>query len=173
MDKNRTCVGAISGSYGVRGEVRLKSFCLEPRDIDSYAPLTSEDGSNSFVLKITNQLKMGFSGKIDGISNKEDAEKLKGTRLYVARDKLPDLSNDEYYHSDLIDMKVIDTQGCEIGNIKALHDYGAGNILEIYVKELKNTVLVPFNELSVPKVNLEEGFVIVDPPEGITFREGK
>jgi len=167
MDKEKTCVGAIAGSFGISGEVRLKSFCSEPSDIGSYNPLTSEDGLQIFQLKITGKSSAGLSAKIDGVLSKEQAEKLKGTRLYADRDKLPNLSNDEYYHADLIGMKTKNTGGNEIGRVDAVYDYGAGPILEIFIQRLNNTFLIPFSEKSVPLVDLKERFLIIDPPEGI------
>ena len=167
MDKEKTCVGAIAGSFGINGEVRLKSFCSEPSDIGSYNPLTSVDGLESFQVNITGKLKEGLSAKISGVLNKEQAEKLKGTRLYANRDALPNLSNGEYYHADLIGMKIKNTGGDEIGRVDAVHDYGAGSILEIFIQRLNNTVLIPFSEKSVPMVDLEGRILIIDPPEGI------
>jgi len=171
MNKEKTCVGAIAGSFGINGEVRLKSFCSEPSDIGSYNPLASVDGLQSFQVNITGKLREGLSAKIDGVSNKEQAEKLKGTRLYANRDRLPNLSNDEYYHTDLIGMKIKNTGGDEIGRVDAVHDYGAGPILEIFIQGLNDTVLIPFSEKSVPMVDLEEKFIIIDPPEGLILVE--
>ena len=165
MNEVKTCVGAIAGSFGVNGEVRLKSFCSEPSDISVYNPLISEDGSKSFQLEITGQLKIGLSAKIDGIVNKEQAEQLKGTRLYAERHRFPTLNSGEYYHADLIGLKTKDMKSNEIGRVEALHDYGAGPILEIYIDQIGSTVLIPFTEKSVPNIDLKEKCIIIDPPE--------
>ena len=108
---DRVCVGAITGAFGVRGEVRLKSFCAEPADIAGYSPLTTEDGARSFSLKITRAVKNGFAARLSGVSTKEQADDMRGLRLYVERTLLPSLPDDEYYHADLIGLDVFDTGG--------------------------------------------------------------
>jgi len=95
----------------VKGEVRLKSFCAIPEDIATYGALASEDGKTTWDVKITRSVKNGFAARLTGVSNKEAADGLRGTRLYVARAKLPDLDEDEFYHADLIGMTVFDTGG--------------------------------------------------------------
>ena len=112
------CVGAIAGAYGVHGEVRLKSFTAEPEAIADYAPLTSEDGTTSFTLRITRPIKNGFAVRLAGIATKEQADALRGTRLYAHRDQLPSLPDDEFYHADLIGLMVVDTGGQELGRVK-------------------------------------------------------
>lgn len=105
------CVGAFSGSYGVRGEVRLKSFCADPETIADYSPLTSEDGKHSYALTITRSIKNALVAKVGGITSKEQADALKGIRLFARRDQLPALPDDEFYHADLIGLTVLDTGG--------------------------------------------------------------
>jgi 16S rRNA processing protein RimM len=166
------CVGAISGSYGVRGEVRLKSFCADPAAIEDYAPLTTEDGSRSFTLQLTGQLKNGLTGKIGGITSKEAADALRGTRLYAPRDRLPGLPDDEYYHADLIGLTVLDTGGTLLGTVAAVQNHGAADLLEVQVPQRSETVLVPFTLAVVPTVDLASGRIIADPPEGL-FSDAK
>ncbi|MEE9453417.1 MAG: ribosome maturation factor RimM [Paracoccaceae bacterium] len=165
------CVGAISGAFGVRGEVRIKSFCAEPAAIADYSPLVSEDGK-TFDLGITRTIKGGFAAKIAGLDNKEDADALRSTRLYTDRKNLPGLPDDEYYHSDLIGLEVLDTGGAELGRVKSVLNHGAGDILEIIGKGLKEPVLLPFTLEAVPTVDLHAKRVIIDPPEGL-FSVGK
>ena len=159
------CVGAISGAFGVKGEVRIKSFCADPAAIADYNPLVTEDG-REFILGITRSVKGGFAAVISGIDNKEDADALKSTRLYTQRAKLPVLPDDEYYHSDLIGLVVVDTGGEVVGKIKSVHDHGAGDILEITGPGLKSEVLLPFTKAIVPTVDLTAGRIVIDPPEG-------
>jgi 16S rRNA processing protein RimM len=101
----KVCVGAIAGAFGVRGEVRLKSFTAIPEDLAKYAPLETEDGARSFSVKITRQIKNGLAARLSGISNKEDADAMRGTQLYVPRERLPSLPDDEFYHADLIGLE--------------------------------------------------------------------
>ena len=161
------CVGAIAGAHGVRGDVRLKSFCADPADIQTYAPLLSEDGATTFDLKITKSIKNGFAARIKGVTNREAAEALKGTRLFAPRDSLPDLPDDEYYHSDLIGLTVFDTGGTEIGKVTAVHDHGAGDLLDIRLKSSGKSALLPFTQDAVPTVDLSTARIIIDPPDGV------
>ena len=160
------CVGAIAGSYGVRGEVRLKSFTAQAEAIAAYAPLQTEDGSRQFDLTITRAIKNGLAARLSGIATKEEADALKGLRLFVPRDRLPDPDDDEYYHADLIGLEVRDTGGTVLGQVKSVQNHGATDLLEIHGPGLKSTVLLPFTHAAVPTVDIATGRIIVDPPEG-------
>ena len=126
--KDRVCVGAIAGAFGVRGEVRLKSFCAQPEAIAAYAPLYTEDGSRSFTVRLGNAIPNGMSARLGGVTTREEAEALRGVRLFADRDKLPSLPDDEFYHADLIGLHVFDTGGTPLGTVRAVHDHGAGDI---------------------------------------------
>lgn len=162
--KNQLCVGAISGSYGVRGEVRLKSFCAEPTAIADYGPLFTEDGARSFKITLTRPVAGGLGARISGVETKEDADALKGISLYVSRDKLPSLPDDEFYHADLIGLEARDTGGALLGKVTAVHNHGAGDLLEIGGA---SSLLLPFTLATVPTVDLAAGRIVVDPPEGL------
>ncbi len=164
---DRICVGAITGSFGVRGEARVKSFCADPTAIGDYGPLTNDDGSRSFTLTITRPVKGGFAVHLSGVTNKEAADALKGTRLYAPRDALPALPDDEFYHTDLMGLTVVDTGGEELGQIHAILNHGAGDLLEVRKRGRKGTTLVPFTLEIVPTVDIAAGRVVVDPPEGL------
>ncbi|WP_120502357.1 ribosome maturation factor RimM [Roseovarius sp. EL26] len=161
------CVGAIAGAYGVKGEVRLKSFTAEPDAIATYGPLRSEDGAQTFEIELTHQLKNGFSAQITGVSTKEQADALQGTKLYVARDTLPSLPDDEFYHNDLVGLEVYDTGGSLLGRVKSVQNHGAADLLEIQGPGLKTEVLLPFTQEAVPTVDLSSGRIVADPPEGV------
>jgi len=160
------CVGAFSGSYGVRGEVRLKSFCADPETIADYSPLTSEDGKHSYALTITRSIKNALVAKVGGITSKEQADALKGIRLFARRDQLPALPDDEFYHADLIGLTVLDTGGTVLGKVHAVQNHGAGDLLEIMPQAGGNTILLPFTRKVVPTVDLTAGRIIADPPDG-------
>jgi len=166
MDENLICVGAVMGAFGVRGEVRLKSFCADPAAIEDYSPLTTESGQ-SYDLKLVRSVKSGFGARLSGVDSKEAADALRGTRLYAPRDVLPSLPDDEYYHSDLIGLQVLDTGGAQLGKVTAVQDFGAGDILEISGKGLKEPALLPFTLANVPTVDLSAGKIIADPPAGL------
>lgn len=161
MTQDRICVGAIAGAFGVRGEVRLKSFCAEPSDIANYGPLTTEDGRRSFTLQLTRPVTGGLGANLSGVATREDAEALKGITLWAPREALPSLPDDEFYHTDLIGLEVVDTGGQILGRVRAIFDHGAGDILEIVGKE---QLLLPFTRAVVPTVDLKAGRIVADPP---------
>lgn len=164
---DHVCVGAISGSFGVRGEVRLKSFCAEPSDIGSYGALSTEDGARKFDIKLTRPVKSGYAAELSGVTTKEAADALRGTRLYAPRTALPNLPDDEYYHADLVGLTVLDTGGAQIGKVSSVANHGAGDILEISGPGLGNGLLLPFTLAAVPTVDLASGRVIIDMPDGL------
>ncbi len=164
---DRICVGAIAGSFGVSGEVRLKSFCAEPEAIATYGPLFTEDGSRSFTVKLTRTVAGGLGARVTGIATKEQADALRGTSLYVDREKLPRLPDDEFYHADLIGLQARDPGGAELGRVVAVHNHGAGDLLEIAGPGLKSSLILPFTRAVVPTVDLASGCIIVDWPDGL------
>ncbi len=166
MATDHICVGAFSGSYGVKGEVRLKSFCADPEAIADYSPLTTKDGKHSYAITITRSIKGALVAKVEGITSKEQADDLKGIRLFASRDQLPALPDDEYYYADLIGLTVLDTGGTVLGKVHAVQNHGASDLLEIMPSAGGNTILLPFTREVVPTVDLNAGRIIVDPPEG-------
>ncbi len=161
------CVGSIAGSYGVRGEVRLKSFCAVPEDIEGYSPLTDETGKERYPVVLTRAIKNGFAARLGGVETKEQADALNGLRLFARRDQLPSLPDDEFYHTDLIGLEVYDTGGTLLGRVKSVQNHGAADLLELHGPGLKSTVLLPFTLEAVPTVDLEQGRIIADPPDGL------
>ena len=165
MATDRICVGAIAGAFGVKGEVRLKSFCADPAAIAGYAPLWTENGSRSFTVKLTRGLNDGLVARLSGIATKEEADALRGLTLYADREKLPNLPDDEFYHADLIGLEAWDASGAKLGPVRAVYNHGAGDILEIFVPGRKTALLLPFTKAAVPTVDLTARRIIVDPPE--------
>ncbi|WP_298937143.1 ribosome maturation factor RimM [uncultured Ruegeria sp.] len=161
------CVGSIAGSYGVRGEVRLKSFCAVPEDIETYSPLTDEAGQERYPVVLTRPIKNGFAARLGGIETKEQADAINGLRLYARRAQLPSLPDDEFYHADLIGLDVYDTGGTLLGQVKSVQNHGATDLLELHGAGLKSTVLLPFTLEAVPTVDLDQGRIVADPPEGL------
>ena len=159
---DRVCVGAIAGAFGVQGEVRLKSFCAEPADIATYGPLFTEDGTRSFKISLTRPVAGGLGARLSNVPTREAAEALKGTTLWADRARLPALPEEEFYHADLIGLVVNDPGGAELGRVRAVHDHGAGDILEI--DGPNGTLLLPFTRAVVPTVDLAGGRIVADPP---------
>lgn len=159
------CIGAIKGVHGVRGQVRVISYASQPEDIFAYAPLTDEKGGQVFALTFRGMGNDHFIAAIEGVTTREAAEKLKGTKLFVPRDLLPEEEEDEYYHADLEGMDVRDDKGASLGRVVAVHDYGAGPFLEVQPPKGK-TFMVPFKDEFVPVVDADAGFLTTLLPEG-------
>lgn len=165
---DRICVGAIAGSFGVQGEVRLKSFCAAPEAIADYGPLWTEDGARSFTVKLTRAaVSGGLGARLSGVATKEQADALKGVQLFADRDRLPALPDDEFYHADLIGLTAQDAGGAILGTVRAVHNHGAGDLLEIFGPGQKTALLVPFTRAVVPTVDLAAGRIVVDLPEDV------
>lgn len=167
MSDDLICVGSIGGSYGVQGELRIKSFCAIPEDIETYSPLTREDGSDAFTLAIIRQIKNGYAVRIAEVATKEQADALQGVQLFARRDQLPNLPDDEYYYSDLTGLQVFDTGGELLGVVKSVQNHGASDLLEVQLPDSSATALVPFTLAVIPTVDLDAGRIIADPPEGV------
>ncbi len=163
----RICVGAIAGAFGVAGEVRIKSFCSTPEDIATYGPLATEDGTRTFAIRLTRPVAGGLGARIAGVTTKEQADALRGVALYVDRAKLPLLPDDEYYHADLIGLEVRDPGGSLLGTVRAIHNHGAGDLLEVMSATGGGTILVPFSLAVVPTVDIAARRLVVDLPEGL------
>ncbi len=168
MPQDRVCVGAISGAFGVRGEAKLKCFTAEPKAVASYGPLQSEDGQRVFDIKITRTIKGGLAARLSGVETREEVEALKGTRLYVDRSVLPPTDEDEFYYADLIGLVVEDQNGEKLGKIKAVHEYGAGDVIEYQPVGGGESLMLSFTREIVPKVDVAGGKIIVVPPEDDT-----
>jgi 16S rRNA processing protein RimM len=161
---DRVCVGAIAGAFGVAGEVRLKSFCAEPEAMAAYGPLWTEDGTRSFTVRLTRPVAGGLGARLAGVATKEQADALRGTTLWADRARLPSLPDDEFYHADLIGLAVQDTGGAVLGRVTAVHNHGAGDVLEI-ARPGGKTLLLPFTRAVVPTVDLTAGKIVADPPD--------
>ncbi len=158
-------LGVIVGAKGIKGEVKIKSFTEYPEDIAAYGPLRDASGKTTFELKVVGVSKGLPVVRIKGISDRNAAEALKGVELYVSRDRLPETEEaEEYYHADLIGLPVFFQDGEKFGTILRLHDFGAGDMLEIVPdgKGAKAAVLVPFTVEMVPEVDVAGGRVVVD-----------
>lgn len=160
------CVGALSGSYGVRGETRLKSFTEDPAAIFSYTALHKGPDGPLMHLKKVRPSKDGFIARLEGLSSPEEAQALKGTRLYVLRDALQSSNNDdEFYLADLIGLAALDVDGTDIGLVRAVENFGADDLLELVLKQpvkgLGRHIYVPFSKAFVPDVNLDAGTVSI------------
>jgi 16S rRNA processing protein RimM len=155
-------LGAIAGAHGVRGEVKVKTFTATPEAIAAYGPLTGDPGGRVFRLKGLRSVKDGVVARLDGIEDRDAAEALKGTRLCVTRAALGEPEEeDSFFHIDLIGLSAEDEAGAKLGTVVAVHEFGAGDMLEVRLEATGETVLVPFRREAVPVVDVKGGRVIV------------
>lgn len=159
-------MGVITGAHGVRGLVRVKSFTAQPADLAAYGPLEDAIGERRFALELAGAVKGVLLARVEGVADRNAAERLKGTRLYLSRAALPAPGEEEYYHADLIGLRVVLKDGSSFGAVKAVNDFGAGDSLEIERPD-GALVLVPFTSTTVPLVDLAGGRLVLDPPEGL------
>lgn len=153
------CAAVIASAHGVQGHVKVKCFLEDPTTLKTYSPYSNEEGDRIYaVKKILSYQKGMLLVAFEGVTDRTQAEELKGTHLMLAQDRLPSLLEDTYYHKDLIGLSVISSTGEMIGHVQALYNFGAGELLE--VKTLQHTLsMVPFTHEIFPEVNLEEGFL--------------
>jgi len=163
---SRICLGVITGAHGVKGRVRLKSFTAEPQAIASYGPLSDEHGAQRFVLTVTGEAKSVLLAQIEGVDDRDAAEALRGTRLFVERAALPPPEAEEFYQADLVGLEAVLRDGRKLGRVTAVHDFGAGASLEIEESGGK-IVILPFTTAAVPEIDIAAGHVIVAPPKGL------
>ena len=153
------CLGVIGAPHGVRGDLRVRSFTETPEAIAAYGPLTDDVG-RVWRLRIKRQHKNGVIAALDGIRDRDAAEALKGQKLHIVRAALPELDEEgTYYHADLIGLEVRLEDGTIAGRIVQVHDYGAGDLLEV-ARQDGEKVLLPFTAEAVPHVDLAGGCVI-------------
>jgi 16S rRNA processing protein RimM len=162
---DRVLVGDIGRPQGLQGEVRIRSFTAEPASIAQYGPLEDETGTRLFEIESLRVTPKALSARIKGVTTREEAEALTGTKLFVPRSRLPERAEDEWYHSDLIGLAALDRGGVAIGTVIAVHNFGAGDLLEIEPPGGGATVLMPFTRETVPEVDVEGGWLRVARPE--------
>ena len=167
MTDARVCVGVVTGPHGVRGLVKIKSFMQVPADLAELGEVTDETGTRTFRLVVKGTNKGTFLVHIDGIDDRDAALALKGLELYVPRGVLPEPEEGEYYHADLIGLRVELEDGTEIGSVRALHDFGAGDVIELSGARPWGSAMLPFDAETVTLVDAATGRLVVRPPEGL------
>ena len=162
----QVCVGIVTGPQGVQGAVRIKSFTTVPEDIARYGPLADKTGCDCFELRICGTAKGVLIARLSGVEDRDQAEKLRGLCLYLPRSALPQTEGEEYYHADLIGLEAVLGDGTPVGRVRAIHDFGAGDTLEL-TRPGAPPVMVPFSREVVPVIELAEGRLVLDPPPGL------
>ena len=169
MTKN-VCVARIGAAHGVRGAVKLWTFTEDPFAVTRYGALLTKDGTRAFEVAHARQGKDHLVATLKGVTTRNDAERLNGIELYVARENLPATDDDEYYHADLIGLAAVTAADEPLGKVIAIHNFGAGDIIEIAPPK-GATMLLPFTNAVVPTVDVEGGRVVIELPQEIEGEE--
>jgi 16S rRNA processing protein RimM len=156
------CIGVIVGAHGIKGGVRVKCFIDQPQDFGAYGPVQDESGQKRFKAKVQGVSKGLALISLDGVADRTQAEAMKGIRLYVDRNRLPKVDEDEYLVGDLIGCQAFDPNGQALGVVTNVFDFGAGEVLE--VKGKAGELLVPFTKAAVPEVDIGAKRVVIEPP---------
>jgi 16S rRNA processing protein RimM len=158
-------VGQVGGAFGVKGEVRITTFTETPLALLDYRDLRREDGSPALTLLSGRAAKKGLVARVKEVATPEQADAMRGLRLYVPREALPEPDEDEFYLTDLIGLEARDPAGAVIGRVKAMHDFGAGDLLEIAPATPGPTWWLAFTRETCPEVRIAEGVIVVIRPE--------
>ncbi len=166
MAAGRICLGVIVGVHGVRGHLKIKAYTDDPAALDRYGPISLDDG-RLLHLKVKSVSPKGTVIAVaQEVTDRNEAEVMRGLELFIKRDALPPTADDEVYHSDLVGLEARDNDGVAIGVIVGLHDFGAGDIIEVKPPS-GPTMMLPFAHEYRDEVRLEEGFVTLLPPQGM------
>ena len=160
----RVLVAQIGAAHGVRGEVRLKPFTQDPLSVARYGALETEDGKRRFEIEAVRPAKDMLVARLKGVGDRNAAEALKNLRLYVAREKLPAPADDEFYVADLIGLVALTAGGATFGTVTAVHNFGAGDLIEIEPAGGGATVMLPFTATTVPTIDLAGRKIVIEPP---------
>src|SRR3982075_2219113 len=164
------CIARIGAAHGVRAAVKLWTFTEDPLAVKCYGPLVTKDGARQFEVTHAREAKGHLVATLKGIATREDAERLNGVELYVAREKLPATDENEYYHADLIGLAAVNAANEPLGRVIAIHNFGAGDIIEIAPPQ-GSTMLLPFTNAVVPTIDLKGGRVVIELPNEIAGDE--
>lgn len=162
--ERRILLGRIAAAHGIRGDLLIETYTSEPGGIAAYGALQTEDGARELTLRIVRITPKGVIAHAKGVDDRNAAEALRGTTLYVERDRLPPPEEDEYYFADLVGLRAEDENGNKIGKVIAVQNYGAGDLLELRKSGQRATELIPFTQASVPTVDVAGGRVVIVPP---------
>jgi 16S rRNA processing protein RimM len=165
--KDRICVARIGAAHGTTGEVRLWPFTARAEAVATYGPLQTADGTRAFEIEAIRPGRDFLVARLKGVTDRATAERLRNTELYAPRERLPGLEADEFYHADLIGLSAEDKTGRAIGIVIAVHNFGAGDILEIAPAAGGETVMVPFSTAAVPSVELAARRIVLETPDGL------
>jgi len=166
------CVGTVTGPHGLKGDVKIKSFTENPRDVAAFGPVTNKSGKQTFNVSVISANQKGLVAELSGVRGREAAEAIRGLDLYIPRDLLPELDKSEFYYSDLIGLRVEDINGEVVGVVILIDNYGAGEIMEVNLKDGRMEMFQMSQEV-VPEIDLKNGRIVVNPPTEVFVDENQ
>ena len=167
QERQRICVARLGAAHGVRGDVKLWSFTADPAAVADYGPFETADG-RIIEIETMRPAKDFFVARLKGVADRDAIERLRNTDLFVPRERLPEPGEaDEFYHADLIGLAVVDASGAVLGDVVAVHNFGAGDLIEVRCPARPDTVMLPFTQHVVPAIEIAAGRIVVAPPAGI------
>jgi 16S rRNA processing protein RimM len=162
----RIRVARIGAAHGIRGEVKLWSFTEDPMAVTNYGPLETEDGARRFEIEAARPGKDFLVARLKGVGDRDAASSLRNTDLFVPRDRLPPIEDDDtYYHADLVGLAAVSEDGAALGTVTAIHNFGAGDLIEIAPAGGGEALLLPFTDATVPTIDMAARRIVVVPPE--------
>lgn len=167
QDRDWVCVAVVAAAHGLRGAFKLRCFTERPEDVTAYGPLFDHNGRRLFELKVIGVASGGVLAQADPIKDRNAAEALRGTELFVPRSALPDLAPDEFYYSDLEGMEALHPDGSHLGVVHSVDNFGAGDVIEVQAEDGRRIIL-PFTRQTVPDIDLKRRRLVVAPPEELT-----
>jgi 16S rRNA processing protein RimM len=159
-------VGRVAGAFGVRGEVRITSYTAEPLALAGYGTLLREDGQAALTLAGARAAKGGIVARAREVETREQAEALRGLKLFIPRTVLPEPDEDEFYIADLVGLEVRDLEGDVLGRVRSVRDFGAGDLLEIQPPQGESWWL-PFTRDAVPELRMDDGWLAAARPDEV------
>jgi len=157
------CVAVVATAHGIQGALKLRTFTERPEDVASYGPVHDRRGRRLFRLRVIGPARGGVLAEAKGVTDRDAAEALRGVELFVPRAALPDLDEDEFYQTDLEGLIALRADGSRLGIVRALENFGAGDVIEIAADDGR-LLSLPFDRRTVPEVDLERGRLVVEPP---------
>ena len=165
---DRIRIARIGAAHGIRGEVKLWSFTEDPMAVAHYGPLETEDGARRFEIEAARPAKDFLVARLKGVGDRDAAEKLRNTDLFVPRDRLPPIEEaDTFYHADLVGLSAVGEDGAALGTVIAIHNFGAGDLIEIAPAGGGEPLLLPFTETVVPTIDMAARKLVIVPPNVI------
>ncbi len=167
MVQDRVLLGVVAAPHGVRGLVRIRSFTDDPMAVAGYGLLEDETGKKRFKVEALSASRGAVLARIEGVDDRNAAEAMRGTKLYVERSVLPAAGEQEWYEADLVGLAAVGTDGRDWGKVLAFHDFGAGRMIEVSGGASTKSMMLPFTDEAVPGIDVEGGKVTIDPPAGL------